>query len=78
MVSILRNRYAIRMTGRQPWTYIMPLFRVAFCGGTDESPEFWVIEVTKMAWDILIRPGIENQPLLAVLSFIHVERFNYS
>jgi hypothetical protein len=56
----------------------MPLFKVWFWGETDESPEFWVREVTKMAWDILIRPGIENQPLMAVLSFIHVERWNYS
>ncbi len=78
MVSILRNKYAINVTGRQPWTFRMPLFRVLFWGETEESPEFWVREVTKMDWDIHIRTGIEDQPLVAALSFIHVERFNYS
>ena len=78
VVSVLRNMYAIKLTSGRPWTYRMPLFTVWFWGETDESPEFWVREVTKMAWDILIRPGIENQPLMAVLSFIHVERWNYS
>jgi prepilin-type N-terminal cleavage/methylation domain-containing protein len=78
MVSILRNEYAIHVTGRQPWTFRMPLFNYTFWGGTDESPEFWVIERTKMDWHFLIKPGIEDQPLVAALSFIHVERWNYS
>jgi hypothetical protein len=78
MVSVLRNKYRINVTARQSWTFRMPLFKVVFWGGTDESPEFWVREVTKMAWNILIKPGIEVQPLLAALCFIHVERFNYS
>ena len=79
MVSILRNKYTINVTGKQPWTFKMPMFKVGFWGGTDESPEFWVREgPSTMEWSILIRPGIEDQPLVAALSFIHVERWNYS
>jgi hypothetical protein len=77
MVSILRNKYAINITGRRPWTFKMPLFRVGFWGETDESSEFWVRMVTQMAWDILIKPGIDDQPLVAALSFIHIERWSY-
>lgn len=78
MVSLLRNKYAITLTGRQPWTFRMPLFTVGFWGETGELPEFWVEEVTKMAWEILIRAEIEDQALVAAaLSFIHVERWNY-
>ncbi|MCX7424327.1 MAG: hypothetical protein NTW96_01615 [Planctomycetia bacterium] len=79
MTSILRNKYTINVSEGQRWTFRMPLFKVGFWGGTDESPEFWVIEgPSKMQWSILIKPGIEDQPLVAALSFIHVERWNYS
>jgi prepilin-type N-terminal cleavage/methylation domain-containing protein len=78
MVSILRNKYTIKVTARQPRTFRMPLFSILFWGGAGDSPEFWVRKRTKMDGHILIRPGIEEQPLVAALSFIHVERFNYS
>ena len=79
MMSILRIKYTISVKGRQPWTFRMPLFTNRFWGGTDESPEFWVVvRPSQMEWNILIKPGIEDQPLVAALSFIHSERWNHS
>jgi len=79
MVSILRNRYTINVQGRRPWRFRMPLFTVYFWGETGESSEFWVIVgPSKMDWSILIKCGIEDQPLVAALSFIHNEWWNYS
>jgi len=79
LTSLLRNKYTINVKGRQPWTFRMPLFTVRFWGGTDQSPEFWVIVgPSKMEWNILIKPALEDQPLVASLSFIHHQWWNYS
>jgi hypothetical protein len=79
MASMLRNRYTIHIKERQPWTFRMPLYSISFWGGTVESAEFWVIlGPSKMEWNILIKPGIDDQPLVATLSFIHVEYWNYA
>jgi hypothetical protein len=79
MTSILRNKYTISLKDRQPWTFRMPLFTIKFWGGAGNSPEFWVmIGPSKMEWNILIKPGIDDQPLAAALSFIHVQWWNYS
>jgi hypothetical protein len=76
--SILRNKYTIEVSGRRPWTFKMPLFTIRFWGETDESSEFWVmLGSSKMEWNILVKPGVDDQPLVAALSFIHVEWWNY-
>jgi hypothetical protein len=78
MASVLRNKYTIQVGGDPLRTFRMPLFTVRFWGGTEAAPEFWVIVGhSKMEWSILLRPGLESQPLLATLSFIHTEWWNY-
>lgn len=76
--SILRNKYTINVHGGQSWVFRMPLFSVHFFGGTKESTEFWVvIGPSKMEWNVLIKPGIADQPLVAALSLIHHMAWNY-
>jgi ABC-type antimicrobial peptide transport system permease subunit len=79
VASVLRNRYTIQVDGKPLWTFRTPLFTVRFWGGTDEAAEFWVVlSPSKMDWSLLVKPGVEHQPLLASLSFIHSEWWNYS
>jgi hypothetical protein len=79
MVSLFRNKYTIHVEGKPRWTFRMPLFSFRFWGATNEAAEFWaIVGPSKMEWNILLKPGLEPQPLLASLSFIHTEWWNYS
>jgi hypothetical protein len=56
----------------------MPLFTIRFYGFSSAGPEIWVrVGRSKMEWNILIKAGVEEQPLVAALAFIHTEWWNY-
>ena len=77
--SILRNKYTIKIQGMNSWTFHMPLFTVYFFGKSSAGAEFWVaIAPSKMQWNILLKPGLPQLPLAAILAFIHNERYFYS
>jgi hypothetical protein len=79
LTTILRNRYEIMLSEMQPLTFRMPLFTVRFWGGSKSGPEVWVaVGPSKMEWSILVKPGLDDRHLIAVLSFIHVEWWNFS
>jgi hypothetical protein len=79
LTTLLRNRYEIMLAGVQPLIFRMPLFTVRFWGGSQSGPEFWVaVGPSKMEWSILVKPGLDDRRLIAVLSFIHVEWWNFS
>jgi hypothetical protein len=77
--SILRNKYSVVIDGVGSWTFRMPLFTVKFWGGTTTGPEIWVVVgPSKMEWRILLKPGAPDRHIVAALSFIHNEWWNYS
>ena len=79
LTSPLRNKYDIMLAGAQPLTFRMPFFTVRFWGGSPSGPEVWVVVgPSKMEWSILVKPGLDDRRLIAVLSFIHVEWWNFS
>jgi hypothetical protein len=79
MRSMFRNKYSIDIVGLNSWTLRMPLFTVRFCGDSRAGSEIWVVVgPSKMEWNILIKAGIEERPLVAALAFIHNEWWNYS
>jgi hypothetical protein len=79
MRSLLRIRYAIEIQGAEPLTLRLPLFTVRFWGGSADGPTTWVlVGPSKMQWNVLIRPGINDRPLIAAIAFIHNEWWNYS
>ena len=79
MLSILRNKYMIEIDGADPLTFRMPLFTMRFWGGSPMGAEIWVsVGPSKMEWNILVRPGINDRYLVPALAFIHNEWWNYS
>ena len=79
MVSLLRIKYVIEVDGVNSWVFRMPLFTVRFRGDSATGTDIWVVVgPSKMEWNILLRPGISDRPLLSALSFIHNEWWNYS
>jgi hypothetical protein len=79
MVSPIRNKYVIEIDGVNSWIFRMPLFTVRFRADSAVGTDIWVVVgPSKMEWNILVRPGISDRPLLAALSFIHNEWWNYS
>jgi hypothetical protein len=78
MRSIFRNKYSISIDGVNSWTFRMPLFTVRFYRESSAGTEIWVIVgPSEMEWNILIKAGVEEWPLVAALAFIHNERWNY-
>jgi|SRR5579872_1191346 len=76
MVSMLRNKYSISIDGGKTWTFRMPLFTILFFGESKEAAEIWVrVGPSERHWNILIRPGVVQRPLVAALAFIHNERY---
>lgn len=79
MCSMFRNKYAIDIDGVNSWTFHMPLFTVRFFGDSSAGVEIWVaVGPSMMGWNILIKNGAKEWPLLAALAFIHTEWWNYS
>ena len=79
MRSLFRNKYSIEIEGVGSWMFRMPLFTIRFYGVSSAGAEIWVIVgPSKMQWNILLRPGVKEWPLLAALAFIHNEWWNYS
>ncbi len=77
MCSIFRNKYAIDIDGVDSWTFRMPLFTVRFFADSSAGREIWVaVGPSKMEWNILIKAGAKEWPLLASLAFIHTEWWN--
>lgn len=78
MRSIFRNKYAIDVDSVSSWTFRMPLFTVRFFGDSRAGAQMWVVVGrSKMEWNILIKGGVREWPLLAALAFIHTEWWNY-
>jgi len=78
MRSIFRNKYSISIDGVNSWVFCMPLFTVRFYGESSAGTEIWVIVgPSKMEWNILIKAGVKEWPLVAALAFIHNEWWNY-
>ena len=76
--SMLRNKYSISIDGVNSWTFRMPLFSTGFYGVSSAGAEIWVVVgPSKMEWNILIRAGVKEWPLVAALAFIHNEWWNY-
>ena len=77
--SMFRNKYSIDIDGMNSWTLRMPLFAVRFWGECGAGAEIWVVVgPSKMEWNILIKTGVREQPLVPALAFIHNEWWNYS
>lgn len=78
MRSMFRNKYSISIDGVNSWTFSMPLFTIGFCGIYSAGAEIWVVVgPSKMDWNILIRAGVKERPLVAALAFIHNEWWHY-
>lgn len=78
MRSMFRNKYSIDVDGMNSWTFRMPLFTVRFFGDSRAGTEIWVaVGPSKMEWNILIKPDVKERPLVAALTFIHTEWWNY-
>ncbi len=78
MRSLFRNKYVIEIDQVNAWTFRMPLYTISFFGESDTGPEIWVVlGPSKMEWKILVKRETSEWPLLAALSFIHVEAWNY-
>jgi hypothetical protein len=78
MCSLFRNKYVIAIDQVNVWTFRMPLYTIYFFGESETRPEIWVaMGPSKKEWIILIKPEASEWPLLAALSFIHVEAWNY-
>ena len=79
MRSMFRNKYAIDIDGINAWTFRMPLFTVRFRGDSSAGTEIWVVVgPSKMEWNILLKAGVKESPLVGALAFIHNEWWNYS
>jgi hypothetical protein len=77
MRSILRNKYSISIDG-ELWTFRILLFSVRCYGASDKDGKIWVaVGPSKRTWNILLKPGVREWPLLAALAFIHDEWWNY-
>ena len=77
MRSIFRNKYSIFIRGVNSWTFRMPLFTIRFYGESDAGAEVWVVVgPSKREWNLLIKPGVKEWPLVAALAFIHNEWWN--
>jgi cell division protein FtsW (lipid II flippase) len=75
MLSILRNKYSISIDD-VTWTFHMPLFTIFFFGKSKKGAEIWVrIGPSERQWNILIKPGVVQRPLVAALALIHNERY---
>jgi hypothetical protein len=78
MRSIFRNKYDIEIDGVNSWTFRMPLFTIRFYGESSAGAEAWVVVgPSKMEWNILIKAGVKEGPIVAALAFIHCEWWNY-
>jgi hypothetical protein len=78
MRSMFRNKYAIDIDGVNSWTFRMPLFTTSFYGESSDGAAIWVaVRPSKMEWNILIKPGVKEWPLVPAVSFIHTEWWNY-
>jgi hypothetical protein len=76
MLSLLRNKYRISLDDARAWTFRMPLFSIFFFGESKEGTEIWVrVGPSERHWNILIKPGVVQRPLVAALAFIHNERY---
>jgi hypothetical protein len=79
MRSLFRIKYSIEIEGAGHWTFRLPLFTIRFRGDSLTGEDIWVIVgPSKMEWNILLRPGIDDPRLVAALAFIHNEWWNYS
>jgi len=79
MRSMFRNKYFISIDGVDSWTFRMPLFSIRFYGFSDAGAEIWVeVGPSKKDWNILIKAGVREWPLVAALAFIHNESWHYS
>jgi hypothetical protein len=79
LTTPLRNRYEIVLADSPPLTFRMPLFTVRFWGGSQSGSVIWVVVgPSKMEWSILVKQGLDDRRLIAALSFIHGEWWNYS
>jgi len=78
MRSMFRNKYSVSIEGVNSWTFRMPLFTIRFYGVSSAGAEIWVVVgPSKMEWNILIKAGVKERPLVAALAFIHTEWWNY-
>jgi hypothetical protein len=78
MISIFRNKYSISLDGVGSWTFRMPLYTILFFGDSDAGIDIWVaVGPSEKEWSILIKPGVPQRVLVAVLAFIHNERYFY-
>jgi len=76
MLSVLRNKYSILIDDSKSWTFRMPLFTIFFFGESEKGADIWVrLGPSERHWNILIRPGVVQRPLVAALAFIHNERY---
>ena len=56
----------------------MPLYTILFFGDSAAGIEIWVeVGPSEKEWSILIKPGVPPRVLVAVLAFIHNERYFY-
>jgi hypothetical protein len=79
MRSVLRNKYTIDFKGGDSWTFRMPLFTTNFWGDSNEEAGVWVmVGPSKMEWNILVSPGIDDRLLVPAVAFVHHEWWNYS
>lgn len=76
--SIVRIKWGVEIEGAGAWTFSLPLFTVRFHGESQSSTDIWVlVGPSKMEWNVLIRPGINDRRLVVPLAFIHNEWWNY-
>ena len=76
MLSMLRNKYSISIDDVKTWTFRMPLFTIFFFGESKEGAEIWVrVGPSERQWNILIKPGVVQRPLVVALAFVHNERY---
>jgi len=77
MRSMFRNKYSVSIAGVNSWTFRMRLFTIRFYGVSSAGAEIWVVVgPSKMEWNILIKAGVKERPLVAALAFIHTEWWN--
>jgi hypothetical protein len=75
----LRNRYAIRLDGADEVRFHIPRFTTGFYGESGGSTSIWVIVgPSKMEWNILTGPSLQQPPLIAAIAFLHLHWWNAS
>lgn len=78
LTSILRNRYTIAIHGEGTWTFRIVLFSVRCYAVANGTPVLWIaVGPSKRHWNVLVKPGAREWPLLAAIAFIHTEWWNY-